>query len=170
MRKLIIVALFILLGAFATRAQVVSNGCDNSLWPRVYSHYRFSYPVSAQNKIEPHHPCVQIRGRIDHITPVSDEGDGDIHISVVPDNKGVLRSGQTFLVVEIVCADNTPGIGPAKVTCKDYHIPAHLSYARIRQFKKGQHFQIIGDLVVDYGHLRTGWAEIHPVSRIDPIP
>ena len=170
MRKLIVVALFMLLGSLATQAQVASSGCDNSLWLRVYSRYRFSNPVNPRNQNEPRHRYVQIRGRIDHIAPVSDEGDGDIHISVVPDNKGVLREGQTFLVLEIICADNTPSIGPAKIPCKDYHIPPHLSYGRVRQFKKWQHVQIIGELVVDYLHLRSGWTEIHPVSRLDPIP
>jgi hypothetical protein len=170
MKKLILVTVFVFLGAAATQAQVVSYDCDSSLWPRVYNRYRFAYPVNIKNKNEPPHRCVQIRGTIDHVTPVSEEGDGDIHISVVPDNKGVLRAGQTFLVLEIICADNTPDIGPAKTPCKNYHIPPHLSYSRVSKFRKGQHVQIIGELVIDYLHLKTGWTEIHPVSKIDPIP
>lgn len=169
MKKLIFATLFTLLVSVAAQAQVGSNACDPSLWPRVYSHYRFNPGASAKNQNEPAHRCVQIRGRIERVYPVSDEGDGDIHISIVPDNRNVLRAHQTALVVEIVCADNTPGIGPAQVTCKGYHIPPHLSYARISRFRKGQHVEIVGELLVDYEHLRTGWTEIHPVTRIDPI-
>lgn len=170
MKKLILVTVFVFLSAVATQAQVASNDCDSSLWQRVYSRYRFAYPVRDTNKNEPPHRCVQIKGKIDHITPVNPEGDGDIDIAVVPDNKGVLKTGQNFLVLEIICADNTPGIGPAKTPCKNYHIPPHLSYDRVRKFKRGQHVQIVGELVVDYLHVKTGSVEVHPVSKIDPIP
>lgn len=170
MKRLILIAFFILIGSVAIQAQVASKECNRALWPRVYSRYRFANPVSPQNKKEPPHRCVKIRGRIDHIKPISDDGDGDIHLSVVPDNKGVLRNGQTFLVLEIICADNTPTLGPAKTPCKGYRIPPHLSYRRVSKFKKGQHVEIIGELVVDYLHLRTGWTEIHPVTKIVPIP
>lgn len=169
MRRMMIVALFVLLGAAAARAQVGSNRCDPALWARVYSKYRFAYPVDPRNTKEPPHRCVQIRGRIDHVTPMSGDGDGDIHISVVPDNRGVLLPGQRFLVLEIVCADNTPGIGPAKRVCAGYRNPSHLSYARISRFRKGQRVEIIGELVTDYYHRRGGWKEIHPVTRIEPI-
>lgn len=168
MRKLILIILFIVLKVVAIQAQVASNGCDRTLWPRVYSRYRFSTPVNPQNKSEPMHRCVKIRGRIDHVRPVSDDGDGDIHISVVPDNKGVLRSGQKFLVLEIICANKSPGIGPAKAPCKGYTNPPHLSYTRVSKFRKGQHVEIIGEMVVDYLHLGTGWTEIHPVTMINP--
>jgi hypothetical protein len=169
MRKLIAVAFFILLGSVASQAQVSSSECDSALWSRVYSPYRFAYPVDQTNTKEPPHRCVKIRGKIDHVTEMNEEGDGDIHISVVPDNEHVLAPGQTFLVLEIVCADNTPSIGPAKRVCKGYQNPPRLSYNRVGRFRKGQRVEIVGELVTDYYHRRTGWREIHPVSRIDPI-
>ena len=170
MKKLILITIFMLLGPVAIHAQVASNGCDRTLWPRVYSRYRFATPVNPRRKREPPHRCVKIRGRIDHINPMSADGDGDIHISIVPNNRGVLRPGQKFLVLEIICANSSPGLGPAKTPCKGYRIPPRLSYSRVSKFKKGQHVEIIGELVVDYLHLRSGWTEIHPVTRIDPIP
>ena len=170
MKRLILSTIFMILSSVAIQAQVPSKACDRALWTRVYSRYRFSTPVNPKNKREPPHRCVKIKGRIDHIKPVSDEGDGDIHISVVPDNKSVLRPGQTFLVLEIICADNTPALGPAKTPCKGYRIPPHLSYRHVSKLKKGQHVEIIGELVVDYLHLRSGWTEIHPVTRINRIP
>jgi hypothetical protein len=114
MKRLMLITILMLLGCVAIQAQVGSNACDRTLWPRVYSRYRFATPVDAKNKKEPPHRCVKIKGRIHHIKPVSDDGDGDIHISVVPDNKRVLRPGQTFLVLEIICADNTRASGQLK--------------------------------------------------------
>jgi hypothetical protein len=169
MKKLILVACLVLFGAAAARAQVASHECNPALWTRVYSRYRFATPVNSQNKVEPPHRCVQIRGRIERVYPVGEEADGDIHISIVPDNSGVLRPGQTFLVAEIVCADNTPAIGPARVACRGYQNSPLLSYGRVGRFRKNQHVEVVGELVVDYLHLRSGWVEIHPVTRIDPI-
>jgi hypothetical protein len=169
MQRIMITALFVLLGAFAARAQVYSSECDPGLWARVYSKYRFSSPVDAGNTKEPPHRCVQIRGRIERVTPLSGDGDGDIHITIAPNNRGVLAPGQAFLVLEIVCADNTPGIGPARRVCAGYRNPSRLSYARVSRFRKGQMVEVVGELVTDYYHRRSGWREIHPVTRIDPI-
>ena len=182
MKKLIFIAIFGLLGP-AQCNPVPSNKCDPSLMSYVYSPYRF-YPENDRYDTRPlTGSCVEVTGTI--VKTLSTDGnfvkppgpDGDIHISVKPDNPnpGFLQPEQSALVVEIICAKPTSkiGIGPARVKCDGYPHPFHLSYDRLKQFQVGDHVKIIGLQVIDYEHKSLhgyGRTEIHPVSDIVRIP
>lgn len=183
MKKLIFIALFGLLGP-AQCNPVPSNKCDPSLTSYVYSPYRF-YPENDPSDRRPlTGTCVEVTGTI--VKTRSTDGnsvkppgaDGDIHISVKPDNPnpGFIQPEQSALVVEIICAKQPTSsivIGPARVRCNGYQLPYHLSYDRLRQFQVGHHVKITGLQVIDYEHKSLhgyGRTEIHPVTDIVRIP
>jgi hypothetical protein len=167
--KVLAITFLMLLGCVAAQAQIGSNKCDDSLTRFVYSPYRFRTPVTKKNDAPLAGRCVQVRGTIKYdLKPPGP--DGDVHISLIPDSKSILRPKQTALVVEVICVDATPRNGYARKACKGYQNPPELSWSRLRFFKKGQRVQIIGLQVVDYLHLASGWTEIHPVTRIELLP
>lgn len=169
MNRLLLVALMLLLGSVAARAQIGSNKCDDRLARFVYSPYRFRTPVRKENNAPLTGRCVQVRGTIKYdIKPPG--ADGDVHISLIPDSKSILRRNQTALVVEVICVTATPRNGYARKACRGYSNPPGLSWNRLRSFKKGQRVQIIGLQVVDYLHVASGLTEIHPVTRIEKLP
>ncbi|HEX8141194.1 MAG TPA: hypothetical protein VF553_01270 [Pyrinomonadaceae bacterium] len=169
MKKLIFVTVLILLGNFTTRAQdpTPSNDCDPSLWNYVYTPSRFG-------KTRPVHRCVTVKGRITKVWPRGKESDGDIHLSINPDNMS-LPKGQTSLVVEIICAER-PTKGAAIDSCARFHRdgkghPLALGRTRLNSLV-GKHVIITGELVIDYGHpTKYGYhiRELHPVTKINRI-
>ncbi len=127
MKKLIHITLFALFGSVAAHAQVLSSECDPQLWNYVSTPSRFS---SDKTK-PPRHQCVAVKGRIIKVWHLSDESDGDIHLSVKPDVMS-LPLGQAHLVVEIICGDK-PTRGAAVDACKKFHhIAERLLVSRCR--------------------------------------
>ncbi|MEO5904351.1 MAG: hypothetical protein ABIQ55_10090 [Gemmatimonadaceae bacterium] len=137
--------------AAPARAQNAA-ACDASLWKRVYSPTRLK-----QVK-----PCISATGTI---AESSADDDGDQHFLLKLDkgqadllNKRNLKKKDGNLVVEIVCA-NPVMLKKVKKTCSGYSNPIPIPAV-------GSHVRVTGAYVID-GH--NGWAEIHPVSRMDLI-
>ncbi len=137
-------------GGFAHVAK--SAQCDAALWKHVYNPTRLTQ-IKA---------CTSVTGTI---RESSADDDGDQHFLLELDggqasllNKRNLKKKSGDLVIEIVCA-NPIKLKKVKGACAGYRntiaIPA-----------VGARVRVTGSYVID-GH--NGWAEIHPVSRIDII-
>jgi hypothetical protein len=133
-------------------SQSAASGCDASLWDHVYN------PARLQQLA----PCVSVTGVIDE----SDvDADGDQHFllkldpgqdTLVNKRNGKKKGGD--IVLEIVCANPT-SMKKAKSACRGYTnsiaIPA-----------VGAHVRATGTYVIDS---HNGWAEIHPVSKLEAM-
>lgn len=147
-----VVGIAILVPAFASARAREAAACDASLWSRVYNPSRLT-----QVK-----PCITAAGVI---AESSADDDGDQHFLLKLDkgqagllNKRNLKKKGGNLVVEIVCA-NPVMLKKVKKTCNGYTNPVPIPAV-------GSHVRVTGTYVID-GH--NGWAEIHPVSRMDTI-
>ncbi|HUQ21093.1 MAG TPA: hypothetical protein VM099_15855 [Gemmatimonadaceae bacterium] len=125
--------------------------CDASLWNHVYNPSRLRV-VSA---------CITATGVI---TESSADDDGDQHFLIRLDPgqdqllaKRNLKKKNGDLVGEIVCA-NKVHLKRARKACSNYINP-------IAKPTVGSHVKVTGTYVIDS---HNGWAEIHPVSRIEP--
>ena len=127
-------------------------GCDPHMWDRVYSPGR----LRVINR------CIAATGVIAESN--ADE-DGDQHMLLKLDpgqdqllNKRNRKKKEGALVTEIVCVNPTTQKKPKKA-CAGYKnsvpVPA-----------VGSHVKITGSYVID---THNGWAEIHPVSLVEPI-
>src|SRR4051794_25424233 len=89
------------------------------LWSHTYDHRRFVEHTPA---------CVVIQGTVNN-SPNSDEGDGDLHFNVTPDNtpdkryENLLNKNNTKgLVVEVICWDAPkPSYKAHGNYCQDVH-------------------------------------------------
>ena len=140
-----------LVPAFAARAREAA-ACDASLWNRVYNPTRLT-----QVK-----PCISATGIVDESNA---DDDGDQHFLLKLDkgqsgllNKRNIKKKNGDLVAEIVCA-NPVKLKKVKKTCVGYENPVSVP-------SMGSHVRVTGTYVID-GH--NGWAEIHPVSRVELI-
>lgn len=127
-----------------------SSGCDPGIWKHVYNPGRLKVVNN----------CVTVTGVI---TESHAEADGDQHLLLKPDkgyenllNKKNIKSKKGNLVIEAVCINK---ITDAKVgdACKGY--VNHIKLPAV-----GSHVRVTGTYVID---THNGWAEIHPVSRIE---
>ena len=91
--------------------------------------------------------------------------DGDQHMLLKLDNgqedlltKRNIKKKQGDLVIEAVCA-NKPRLKKVGKTCKGY-----INKIQIPQV--GEHVKVTGSLVIDS---HNGWAEIHPITKIEVI-
>jgi hypothetical protein len=133
-------------------SQSAASGCDASLWDHVYN------PTRLQQLA----PCVSVTGTIDE----SDvDADGDQHFLLKLDpgqdalaNKRNQKKKQGDLVLEIVCANPTK-MKKAKSACAGYTNPISIPSV-------GAHVRATGTFVIDS---HNGWAEIHPVSKLQGI-
>jgi len=126
--------------------------CDASLWNRVYNPTRLTQVTA----------CISATGTI---AESNADDDGDQHFLLKLDkgqsgllNKRNYKKKNGDLVVEIVCA-NPVTLKKVKKTCVGYKNPISIPAV-------GSHVRVTGTYVID-GH--NGWAEIHPVSRIEII-
>ncbi len=153
------IATFVLAFGIVSTASVFAStptrdaaGCDASLWNRVYNPTRLTQ-VKA---------CVSAAGVIAE-SSADDDGDQHFLLKLDKGQSGLLNT-RNFkkkggdLVVEIVCA-NPVLLKKVKKTCVGYENPIAIPSV-------GAHVRVTGTYVID-GH--NGWAEIHPVSRIDLI-
>jgi hypothetical protein len=156
----------ILVGAIAAFAVVATDvtangghsqlgtapGCDGLLWDHVYSPSR----LQVVNR------CVAATGVIQE-SNVDEDGDQHLLLKLDPGQdhllvKRNLKKKGGNLVVEIVCANPTTQKKPKKA-CAGYRnsvpVPA-----------VGAHVKVTGTYVIDS---HNGWAELHPVSRVEAI-
>lgn len=136
----------------ASVSRFAATGCDESLWHHVYKPKRLKV-VSR---------CIRATGTVEE-SAVDD--DGDQHFLVKLDagqesliNKKNRKKKNGDLVVEIVCA-NPVRLPKVKSACTDYT-------NRIALPRVGDHVRVTGAYVIDSNN---GWAEIHPLSRIERL-
>jgi len=126
--------------------------CDATLWKRVYNPTRLTQLKA----------CITATGTIEES---SADDDGDQHFLLKLDagqggllNKRNMKKKNGDLVVEIVCA-NPVKLKKVKHTCDGFRNTIAIPSV-------GSRVRVTGSYVID-GH--NGWAEIHPVSRMDLI-
>ena len=131
-------------------SQSAAGGCDASLWSHVYNPKRLRQIT----------PCMSVTGVI---TESSVDPDGDQHFLLKLDpgqgnlvNKRNLKKKSGALVLEIVCANPT-SMKKVKAACTGYT-------NRIPIPRVGAHVRATGTYVMDS---HNGWAEIHPVSKME---
>ena len=139
-------------GAKVDASQSAASGCDASLWNHVYN------PTRLQQLT----PCVSVTGVIDES---SADPDGDQHFLLKLDpgqgklvNKRNAKKKGGDLVLEIVCA-NPASLKKVKSACTGYT-------NRIPIPGLGAHVRATGTYVIDS---HNGWAEIHPVSKLEAM-
>jgi len=130
-------------------SQSAATGCDASLWDHVYN------PTRLQQLA----PCVSVAGIIDESDA---DADGDQHFLLRLDpgqdtlvNKRNDKKKGGDIVLEIVCANPTT-MKKAKSACAGYTNPIPIPAV-------GAHVRATGTYVIDS---HNGWAEIHPVSKL----
>ena len=133
-------------------SQYAATGCDASLWNHVYSPKRLQQLA----------PCITVTGVIDESN--ADE-DGDQHFLLKLDpgqdkllNKRNRKKKGGDIVLEIVCA-NPIKLKKVKSACAGY--TNHIAIPAV-----GTHVRATGTYVIDS---HNGWAEIHPVSKLEGI-
>ena len=129
-----------------------SAGCDASLWNHVYNPKRLKRVAA----------CITVTGVI---TESSADDDGDQHFLLKLDpgqdrllNKRNRKKKGGDIVLEIVCA-NPIKLKKVKSACVGY--TNHIAIPAV-----GAHVRATGTYVIDS---HNGWAEIHPVSKIEGI-
>ena len=127
-------------------------GCDPRLWDHVYSPKRLKQ-IS---------PCLSVTGVIDE-SNVDDDGDQHFLLKLDPGqdslvNKRNAKKKSGDLVLEIVCANPTT-MKKAKAACAGYTNSIAIPPV-------GAHVMVTGTYVIDS---HNGWAEIHPVSSVNPV-
>jgi hypothetical protein len=154
--RTISLALLCALGAW-TNAQGQSEhgaatGCDASLWRHVYN----------PSRLQKLKACVAVTGRV-AVSLADDDGDQHFLLMLDPGQENLLtkrnvKKKSGFLVVEIVCA-NPVKLKKVKRACAGYTNPIAIPSI-------GEHVRVTGTHVIDS---HNGWAEIHPVSRIEKL-
>lgn len=133
-------------------ADTDAPACDPKLWNYVYNPAR----------LEVIDKCKTVTGTIEESNA---EDDGDQHLLLKLDagqenllKKKNIRKKSGDLVIEAICMNN---ITDKKVggACNGY-------VNHVRLPKVGDHVKVIGSYVIDSNN---GWAEIHPISKIEVI-
>ncbi len=124
--------------------------CDTLLWKYVYNRERLQVTDI----------CKTVTGVIEES---SANEDGDQHMLLKLDagqedllTKKNTKKKQGDLVIEAVCANKTT-LGKVGNTCNGY-------INKIQIPKLGEHVKVTGSLVIDS---HNGWAEIHPITKIE---
>ena len=129
-----------------------SSQCDASLWDHVYN----------RSRLEIIEPCKVVTGTVEEL---DQNEDGDTHMLLKLDAgfddlllKKNKKKKDGDLVVEIVCANAVTDkkVGAA---CSGYSNKVSIPSV-------GDHIRVTGSYVDD---THNGWAEIHPVSRIEKL-
>jgi len=131
---------------------VNDSQCDKSLWDHVYD----------PSRLEVIDPCKVVTGVVDEL---DHNEDGDTHMLLKLDAgyedlllKKNKKKKEGDLVIEVVCANAVTDkkVGAA---CSGYS-------NKISIPSVGDHIRVTGSYVDD---THNGWAEIHPVSRIEKL-
>lgn len=132
--------------------------CDAALWDYVYK----------PGRLEILNPCIRVTGEI---TNVRVAADGDYHVNLRLDspyrhllNDWNTRRQNGDLVLEPVCQKEAARHKTQAIkACKGF------SKSKIMVIPEvGTRVAVVGSYVLDMGH--GGWAEIHPVTSIVPLP
>ena len=133
-------------------SSAAATGCDASLWNHVYN----------PTRLQKLSPCITVTGTVEES---SADDDGDQHFLVKLDpsqqnlvNKRNQKKKNGDLVGEIVCA-NPVKLKKAKAACAGYTNPIAIP-------KVGDRVRMTGTYVID---LHNGWAEVHPVSKLEKM-
>lgn len=133
-------------------SRFAASGCDESLWKHVYN------PTRLQRLA----PCIAASGTVAE-SLVDPDGDQHFLLHLDPGQDVLVnqrndkkKSGS--LVVEIVCA-NPVSLPKVKGACLGYTNKIPLPAI-------GAHIKAIGTYVIDS---HNGWAEIHPVTRLERL-
>ena len=136
----------------STKSGTAHSDCDPALWDRVYN----------PSRLEIKKECLTVTGVIEESSPNSD---GDHHMLLKLDagqddllTKKNMNKKDGYLVIEAVCV-NTGEDKKVKKTCKGY-----VNNIKIPDI--GAHVRVTGSYVIDS---HNGWAEIHPISKIEVI-
>lgn len=128
--------------------------CDESLWEHVY------HP----DRLQVIDPCITVSGIIEDFKA---EDDGDSHIRLKLDSQysDLINEVNTAfqhgdIVVEVIC-QNPISQENAMQACQNYSNKVFVPSL------EGTHVKVTGSYVLDKQH--GGWAEIHPVTRIEII-
>lgn len=129
-----------------------ASGCDAAMWDHVYN----------PDRLKKLNPCIAVTGTVT-LSLADDDGDQHFLLMLDPGQGNLLtkrnaKKKSGFLVVEIVCA-NPVKLKKAKAACSGYT-------NRIAIPAVGEHVRVTGTHVIDS---HNGWAEIHPVSRIEKL-
>jgi len=133
-------------------SQNTPGGCDASLWNHVYNPTRLRQLA----------PCLSVTGVIDE-SDADPDGDQHFLLRLDPGQDTLLTKRNQKkkggdLVLEIVCANPTT-MKKAKSACAGYRNPIAIPAV-------GAHVRATGTYVLD---THNGWAEIHPVSRLQAL-
>ena len=129
-----------------------SSACDPNIWKYVYD----------PTRLEVIDKCMTATGVIEES---SADDDGDQHMLLKLDagqenllNKKNIKEKNGYLVIEAVCMANitNPKVGEA---CKGY-----VNHVQLPEV--GNHVKVTGSYVIDS---HNGWAEIHPITKIQVI-
>ena len=132
-----------------------ASACSADLWQHTYENQRLRV-VEA---------CTAVQGRV---VSVHHNADGDAHIALAPDDRSVVNLtnailAQGQLITEVVCEHPPTDTGryanEVKSACAGYNSDIALP-------KIGDRVRITGAYVID---VDNGWAEIHPITRIEII-
>jgi len=128
-----------------------ADKCDPGLWNHVYE----------KDRLKIIEPCTAVEGRV---VSIHRNADGDLHISLDPENKAVLNlvnvtHGHRELVVELIC-DHPAAEPNAQDACHDFH-------PQITVPKVGDRVRVTGAYVIDRDN---GWNELHPVTSVEILP
>ena len=133
-------------------ADTDASACDPNIWKYVYD----------PTRLEVVDKCMTATGVIKES---SADDDGDQHMLLKLDagqenllKKKNIKKKNGYLVIEAVCMNNitNPKVGGA---CTGYVNHVQLP-------KMGDHVKVTGSYVIDS---HNGWAEIHPISKIEVI-
>jgi len=136
----------------AQSGSVNDSQCDKSIWDHVYD----------PSRLEVIDPCKVVTGIVDEL---DQNEDGDTHMLLKLDAgyedlllKKNKKKKEGDLVVEVVCAHPATDkkVGAA---CSGYSNKVSIPSV-------GDHIRVTGSYVDD---THNGWAEIHPVSRIEKL-
>ncbi len=136
----------------AESSQNATGVCDASLWNHVYD------PTRLQQLA----PCLSVTGVIDQ-SDADPDGDQHFLLRLDPGQDTLLTKRNQKkkggdIVLEIVCANPTT-MKKAKSACAGYRNPIAIPAV-------GAHVRATGTYVLD---THNGWAEIHPVSRLQAL-
>ena len=136
----------------ADLSRFTATGCDESLWTHVYNPTRLQRLAT----------CIAASGTVAE-SLVDPDGDQHFLLRLDPGQEALVnqrndkkKSGS--LVVEIVCA-NPVSLPKVKDACVGYTNKISLPAV-------GAHIRAIGSYVIDS---HNGWAEIHPVTRLERL-
>lgn len=130
-------------------SRFAATDCDPVMWTHVYNPKRLQQLAA----------CISVTGTVVESTP---DEDGDQHFLLQLDpgqdalvNKRNKKKKDGALVVEIVCANPTVLKKP-RAACAGYTNQIPLPQA-------GWRVKVTGSYVID---THNGWAELHPVSKL----